>query len=367
MAHVVAGGLTAGFGGAAGAAAGALSAPYIADQLAKAGVDEALAKTITTAASTTAGALAGGTAGVSTAFNEVTNNYLSHQEANRYEALQLKKMSGQCDTACESEIKTLATTDKQRDTQLAACDGIESSACTTIRQDVRHTAAGYVRSDQLASPYSEYSQQRAKTAQLAQATMDGVRLATLNGYGQSVVDGAVVLASGMMTSLQAMFGDAQARAQVAEGAQKATAYASDLGNWHYLLGAMTPETREQLAAVYARGDGKELGRIMGEQFASLPIPVVGLGTVKKIGQAVSVVEDAEKVSVKLKTSPVDIDHAIGGDYNYRTGKVTGGHSLLRDDVRITGYISEPDVNGVSGESGDQGAGWSMGAEDTTRW
>jgi len=103
LAHVVAGGLTGGVGGAAGSAAGTLSAPYIADQLAKAGVNDALAKTLTAVLSTTAGGLVGGTTGASTAYNEVTNNYLSHQEANRYEALQLKKLRSQCDAACESE------------------------------------------------------------------------------------------------------------------------------------------------------------------------------------------------------------------------------------------------------------------------
>ena len=37
---------------------------------------------------------------------------------------------------------------------------------------------------------------------------------------------------------------------------------------------------------------------------------------------------------------------IGGDFNARSRKVTGGHSLLNGDVRIVEVVSPPDVNGV---------------------
>jgi hypothetical protein len=37
---------------------------------------------------------------------------------------------------------------------------------------------------------------------------------------------------------------------------------------------------------------------------------------------------------------------IGGDFNVRSRKVTGGHSLLNGDVRIVEVVSPPDVNGV---------------------
>jgi len=42
---------------------------------------------------------------------------------------------------------------------------------------------------------------------------------------------------------------------------------------------------------------------------------------------------------------IDYDHVIGGDENSQ-GKVTGGHSLLRGDVRIVKRIGNPAKNGV---------------------
>ena len=42
---------------------------------------------------------------------------------------------------------------------------------------------------------------------------------------------------------------------------------------------------------------------------------------------------------------IDYDHVIGGDENSQ-GKVTGGHSLLRGDVRIVKKIGSPAKNGV---------------------
>jgi hypothetical protein len=149
-----------------------------------------------------------------------------------------------------------------------------------------------------------------------------------------------------MTGLQALFGDPQARAQVAEGAQKATAYVSDPQNWRYLLGAMTPETREQLAAAYERGDGKEVGRLMGAQFASLPIPVVGLGTVKKVGQGVSVIEDVEKVSVKIGTKPDATDSFIGVNGANKTVTYPEGLAYRTD---LPNHLFGPDGFTKSGQ------------------
>ena len=42
---------------------------------------------------------------------------------------------------------------------------------------------------------------------------------------------------------------------------------------------------------------------------------------------------------------IDYDHVIGGDENSH-GKVTGGHSLLRGDVRIVKKVGNPAKNGV---------------------
>ena len=46
-----------------------------------------------------------------------------------------------------------------------------------------------------------------------------------------------------------------------------------------------------------------------------------------------------------KKYKIDYEHVIGGDENSQ-GKVTGGHSLLRGDVRIVKKIGSPAKNGV---------------------
>jgi hypothetical protein len=47
------------------------------------------------------------------------------------------------------------------------------------------------------------------------------------------------------------------------------------------------------------------------------------------------------------SSPIDMAHIIGADFNRRTGEPTGGHSLLKGDVRIVpGSESAPDATGV---------------------
>lgn len=46
-------------------------------------------------------------------------------------------------------------------------------------------------------------------------------------------------------------------------------------------------------------------------------------------------------------SPIDFQHIIGADYKRHTGEPTGGHSLLRGDVRLVEDTeSAPDASGV---------------------
>jgi hypothetical protein len=106
------------------------------------------------------------------------------------------------------------------------------------------------------------------------------------------------------------------------------------------------EQTEELATAYEKGDGKTVGRILGEQIASLPIGSGGLGTIKVVGKGVDAASNAGKLAGKTPTHPEFIEHVIGGDFNARSRKVTGGHSLLNGDVRIVEVVSPPDVNGV---------------------
>ncbi|NIU63311.1 MAG: hypothetical protein GWN66_22050, partial [Pseudomonas stutzeri] len=86
---------------------GTLSAPVVADALRDAGIDGVLADGLTALLITGVGTAAGGSAGAAAAFNEVTNNYLSHQErATLNKADKACKTSGQqCDTAAALKYK----------------------------------------------------------------------------------------------------------------------------------------------------------------------------------------------------------------------------------------------------------------------
>ncbi|BDT69854.1 hypothetical protein os1_40460 [Comamonadaceae bacterium OS-1] len=157
------------------------------------------------------------------------------------------------------------------------------------------------------------------------------------------------------------FGDTQSQQNLRDGAGATYDFVKDPNNWPQLLGVMGATDREKLAQAYERGDGKAVGQLMGAQLANLPMGGGAgmLGTIGKVDKAAEVataagkvvkgleaVEDAAKVASKLPDSPVDIAHTIGADYNARTGKVTGGHSTLNGDVKVTEIVSPPDANGV---------------------
>lgn len=57
--------------------------------------------------------------------------------------------------------------------------------------------------------------------------------------------------------------------------------------------------------------------------------------------------DLEKtVSSGNRKYKIDYDHVIGGDINSSGEKVTGGHTLLKGDVRVIKKIGSPASNGV---------------------
>ena len=53
-----------------------------------------------------------------------------------------------------------------------------------------------------------------------------------------------------------------------------------------------------------------------------------------------------KNSKKNRKYKIDYDHIIGGDISSNGEKVTGGHTLLKGDVRIVKKIGAPSKNGV---------------------
>src|SRR5690606_39392169 len=131
--------------------------------------------------------------------------------------------------------------------QLAACEGSHSAACQSARQDVRIAAAGYIRAIDSNLDLT-VGREREETLALAQASMGGVALADVaGGYVQATQEGLDALWQGARNAVQALLGDAQAQAALREGAGQFWDTVKDPENWPYLLGAMTPQQREELA------------------------------------------------------------------------------------------------------------------------
>jgi filamentous hemagglutinin len=122
-------------------------------------------------------------------------------------------------------------------------------------------------------------------------------------------------------------------------------FVKDPGNWPELMGALSPAQREQLAQAYAKGDGKTVATIMGEQFANLPSGG-GMGTIKKVTGAAGKLDDAASL---LKRADVDkvVDVPAGSKGNWDPSINTGttgnlapktaymldnGHTYITDDA-----------------------------------
>ncbi|MFS8372606.1 filamentous hemagglutinin N-terminal domain-containing protein [Xanthomonas campestris pv. armoraciae] len=132
LSHAVVGGLTGGTEGALGAAAGTVAAPYLAEALEKAGINKAVAATLTGLSASALGAAAGGAAGGAAALNEVSNNYLGHQERMEYATalIACSKSGTQCERA--EQLKTLS---EERNLALrGACSDPASVGCAEQKQ-----------------------------------------------------------------------------------------------------------------------------------------------------------------------------------------------------------------------------------------
>ncbi|WP_372390527.1 hemagglutinin repeat-containing protein [Xanthomonas sp. NCPPB 3582] len=132
LSHAVVGGLTGGTEGALGAASGTVAAPYLAEALEQAGINKAVAATLTGLSTAALGAVAGGAAGGAAALNEVSNNYLGHQERMEYATalIACSKSGTQCERA--EQLKALS---EQRNLALrGACSDPASGGCAEQKQ-----------------------------------------------------------------------------------------------------------------------------------------------------------------------------------------------------------------------------------------
>ncbi|AKO21211.1 hemagglutinin repeat-containing protein [Xanthomonas oryzae] len=139
LAHTAVGGLTGGIQGAMGSAAGTLTAPVVANALKSAGVDGVLADSLTALASTAAGSLLGAGAGSAAAFNEVTNNYLSHQQiVDLKKDLSLCGLTGSCDEVVQKYV-SLSKENDQALQQSCATDPLGSTCQEGVREALNYT------------------------------------------------------------------------------------------------------------------------------------------------------------------------------------------------------------------------------------
>jgi hypothetical protein len=311
------GSIAAGILGAVGQEALApMMSAYLEEQGIAVGSDDykALMQLGMTLAGAAAGALVDGTQGAATgasaAYEGVTNNYLKHDEAIRMAALKDRKLKGECDNACQQEIDSLTKIDQERNAQLDACQGVISDVCNQTRQDVRNAAAEYIRKETFAlnngtdtDLESVYARENRETRGYAEATMDDKASGWAAGAADFVFDTANALYNLAGTLGNAAIGDEQAQQALKDGAGAAWDYVKEPDNWPYLIGALTPEQKEDLAQAYERGDGYTVGQIMGNQalniVSNLPSGGAAVGTIK-IVKAADKIEDAASIAAKAQ-------------------------------------------------------------------
>jgi filamentous hemagglutinin len=244
-------------------------------------------------------------------------------------------------------MKQLQALDESRNRQLAACQGATTPACQSATQEVRSAAAEYIRVNAFDKGMTfTYANEKQETLTLAQQTLNGYTVwNVVKGAAGSVADGISAMATAGYTGFKALFGDEQAQAQGKQMLGAAWDFVKDPGNWPELMGALSPAQREQLAQAYAKGDGKTVATIMGEQFANLPSGG-GMGTIKKVTGAAGKLDDAASL---LKRADVDkvVDVPAGSKGNWDPSINTGttgdlapktaymldnGHTYITDDA-----------------------------------
>lgn len=168
-AHGALGGLTGSLQGAVGAVAGAAAAPAVASSLNDAGVNEGWTNLLTVLGSTAVGGLTSAAiVGGANAFNEVTNNYLSHEQARRLRELQDKYRKGQLTADDAGERQKLIDEDKRTNALVNACKGRTSDACRRVQQEAHAAAGSYMPSQ---TDIATWAASKAETAPFSTAVL----------------------------------------------------------------------------------------------------------------------------------------------------------------------------------------------------
>lgn len=301
--------------GAMGAATASLATNLFAD-------DKALTQSEKEARRNLIGTLVAGTAALAdpnaaaVSTNAATaatdNNWLAHTEI-----LALNKSKWDCTTtgnalAC-SQKKELEGLSKQRDQQLAACEGSNSANCQQLRDDVRRAYADILRSKDILPPADD-ADEGANTQSKANSTMSsGERmLGQFKGLKDSFVAGAkgafdlaLSLAENQALADAAYAGDKGALARLQAKADGIWETAKTLAH-PQALANLTSAQRESLAWAYESGDAAAIGHAQGEALsylANLP-GGAGLGVVKNVGKVEDVAKAANNLVKGRKGSPI---------------------------------------------------------------
>jgi hypothetical protein len=125
--HAVVGGLTGNLGGAIGAGAASLSVPVIAEQINNLDVPQPIKNALVLAAGTAVGAVTGGTAGAVTGLNETANNFLKHDQLDKFKNRYAGCKNQSCKDQVLSDMRGLSDA---QDALLKQCTTAE--ACTAL-------------------------------------------------------------------------------------------------------------------------------------------------------------------------------------------------------------------------------------------
>jgi The BURPS668_1122 family of deaminases len=226
---------------------------------------------------------------------------------------------------------------------------VNSSACDSVRQEVRKAAADYIRQG-LGDPLTElnpaYSREKSETLQLADATMTGQTQGTVEGLYNGVKDSVVGTATLLSDLFASAFGNTQAQLDLNAEGQGMYNFLKDPDNWPQLLGAMSAQEREQLALAYERGDGKKIGAA-----TLLNMPMAGpAGVIKKIDKIADVAKVGDKVGDVPKGKGVSVAGAVNLAETQASlaTKVADLRSGLPSNIKNSGNmgVAEIDIPGV---------------------
>ncbi len=265
----------------------------------QAGITGTLATALTQLASTASGYAAGGTAGGASAFNEVTNNYLKHDEVEKHWKA-VDACSKGDKTAC-GERDTLKAKSDSRDAKLQSCEGSYIPSCNAAREEVRQAEADIIRNlPGIVDDLTLGTQNQADKTLLLKPGM-----ATADAIG-SVIKGAVTdivtMLDGALTGLvvamapngtelknKALNDLYQSEVQTGKALQTL----SDPELITLALQLSKDSDRERIAKAYEHGSAFEMGQVLGDvlsAYTSVTAPEVAVlklsaGTLAKLQKA----------------------------------------------------------------------------------